>query len=462
MAVLIIFGAFLGLACMVSLVDWRRAWLLAVLIGFLQDPVRKLTPGMPFYLMGSIVIVYFAIIFAVHRHLRDAASEFANRFSGLAVAFSVFFCFLLIAALNGIVTFGFALWEVPVLSLFIYLAPLPAVILGYLYVENEERLLGFLRFYSILTAIALIGGPLEYFRMNVPALGMVQQIGDYIRYLPGIQVRMISGFYRAPDMMAWHAAMLTSISIAMVVRAEMRKSSWPWMLAAGWAFYNCMLSGRRKAIYFVAVFAIAFMLRYFRKLKLAQVIALSLSALVIALVIHHLSSDEASSAYTRGAATTQEEMTQRFEGGVFETIQQAGYFGAGLGTATQGVQHFLGGKGFSWQEGGFAKLTIELGVPGLMAAALLGWVILKLLLVITRIPDHPTTSQISRVTLFALTMGNIANFIASAQTYSDPVITLISAFLLGSLFATVTLDERAASATSPQPERAPLVYAPQA
>ena len=58
----------------------------------------------------------------------------------------------------------------------------------------------------------------------------------------------------------------------------------------------------------------------------------------------------------------------------------------------------------------------------------------------------------SLVTLFALVAANVANFMASAQAYSDPVLTLMTAFFVGCLFATATLDERVpVAATSARP-----------
>jgi hypothetical protein len=70
----------------------------------------------------------------------------------------------------------------------------------------------------------------------------------------------------------------------------------------------------------------------------------------------------------------------------------------------------------------------------------------RTMLRITRVPDLPDSTQITRVVLFALVTANGANFIASAQAYSDPLLALTSAFFVGCLFATATLDERAAAA----------------
>jgi len=440
------FLSFVAFAAIVSLADWRRGWLLAIVVGVLQDPVRKLVAGSPVYLTYSIVGVYIAILFATQHRMQRALRDFSRRFSNLWGVFGVVLLFLVLAGINGLMTYGITLWKAPLLSFFIYVAPLPAILIGYMYLDSEEKLFAFFRFYAVITSIALIGTPLEYYRVNFPALGMVMQVGDYIRFLPGMEVRMLSGFYRAPDIMGWHAATLTAISVAMMVRSEMNKRSWPWMLAAAWGFYNCMICGRRKAIYYVAAFALAFVWRYFKRLRAPEFAAFAMAGVVMILVIHQLKSDEGSKIYAAAAVASSSELTGRLEGGVMETIRQFGILGAGLGTATQGVQHVLGPeKSLSWQEGGLGKLAIELGLPGLLAVALLAFTAIRMMIRISGLPDHASTSQIGRAALFGIVVANMVNFMASAQTYSDPVLTILTCFFTGCLFATVSLDERTAA-----------------
>jgi hypothetical protein len=99
--------------------------------------------------------------------------------------------------------------------------------------------------------------------------------------------------------------------------------------------------------------------------------------------------------------------------------------------------------GFGWQEGGLGKLAIELGVPGLLSLALTAFVMMQLMFRITRHPDIPESSQLMRVGLFAIFIGDAVTFLASAQAYSDPLLTLFRAFTLGCLFASSQFDERA-------------------
>ena len=437
----LLFACFLGIAAAIALVDWRRGWLLAVIVAVLQDPARKLTPGTPVVMTFSIVVVYLIVLFGAQRMLLRNYADFLRRFNRLYIAGSLFFLFLILAAFNGLMTYGIELWKVPALSLFIYCAPIPAVILGYAFVNHEDALHAFFRFYAIVTSIALIGTVMEYFDVPIPGLGLVGLEGPYIRHLPGIQIRMLSGFYRAPDIMGWHAATLTSICIYMAVRKGLGIKSWPWIVPAAWGFLNCMISGRRKAVYMVVVFAAVMLWRYYKRLTGTQIIAIGIMAVAVLFVINEISSDEKSSVYTRGAATSRWEVWERIEGGMQYTVEQYGFMGAGLGTATQGVRHLLGRDQLGWQEGGLGKLTVELGVPGLLAAAFFAYVLFRTMYLISRYPDEPGSPQLLRVALFALITANVVNFLASAQAYSDAGLTLTTAFFLGSLFATARLSE---------------------
>lgn len=440
------FLAFVLIAAMLAVVDWRRGWYLAILIGLVQDPIRKLTPGSPVVLTFTVMIVFAAIVLASHRQLYASMADFSRRFNDISSRAVVVLLFIVLAALTGLFTFGIENWKVPLLSLFIYIAPVPAVLFGYVYLHREEELTRFLTFFAVVTSIWMIGPALEYYRINVPGLGMVGFYGDYIRFMPGVHIRMVSGFYRAPDIMGWHAAMLASTGIAMAARSGLTGRAWMWFAVTGWGFFNCMISGRRKAVYFVVVFALVFAWRYFRRLQKAQLWALGFLAVVMLLVVRNLASAEDTSVYTRGSVTSRLEIAQRLEGGLIETVRQFGIMGAGLGSATQGVRHLLNTAfDAGWQEGGLGKLAVELGVPGLIAIAVLGWAMLQTFMTLTRIGDVPGSSQFIRATLFAFVAANGVNFMASAQAYTDPVLALITAFLVGCLFGTATLDERFAA-----------------
>lgn len=443
--IVVLFGMILMSAALLALSNWRYGWLAAVVCGVLQDPVRKLTPGTPPALSMSIVVVYAVVLFAALGSLQRNRLDFGRRFPKLYSNLALFAVALVFAAFNGLMTFGLEAWRVPALSFLIYLLPIPAVLLGYSWLLREEQIVQFFRFYAALTSVAMVGTVLEFFRVSWPVLGVVGMPGGYVRHLTGIQIRVLSGIYRAPDIMAWHAAMLTAVGITLAVRARVLSRAWPWIAVAAWGFLNCIISGRRKAIYMVAVFAIVFVWRFIRRMSTAQILLVVALAVALGLVVREVRSGAQSEVYARGASTTPREVLQRLEGGLIGTIEQGSLLGLGLGAATQGIRHVSGRESdFGWQEGGIGKITAELGVPGLFIAALLAWSVIRMMLRITAVPDIPGTSQLIRAALFGMVVANIVNFLASAQAYSDPVLTLMTAFIAGCMFGTATLDERLA------------------
>src|SRR5205814_3758281 len=132
--------------------------------------------------------------------------------------------------------------------------------------------MSFLGVYSVVTSIALIGVIFEYEGVHWSALGLVALTeGSNLRLLTGLQLTLLAGFYRAADIMAWHAATLAMIGIAMSIRARHLRSAWPWMAVTAWGVLACFLSGRRKALYMLVVFAVLFVWRYARRLNVPQV-----------------------------------------------------------------------------------------------------------------------------------------------------------------------------------------------
>lgn len=460
MEALVLYVGFVGFACAYALRDWRRAWYALIVCGVVQDPVRKLAPGQPVAISFLVVVLFVAILFSARRELLASAKDFARRFPNLYATFTVFLITLLIAGLNGLMTYGIQHWKVPLVSFITYVAPLSAILMGYAWLQREEAMLRFLRLYALLTAVAMIGSLLEYLRVESRILGAVSFTGDYIRHLPGIQIRLLSGFYRSPDIMALHAATLTCVGVMMALRSGMKKEIIFWYSAAGLGFLTCLLAGRRKAIYFIVVFCAVILWRYIRRVRLSQAISIFGITVTLFLVLSNISSNEETSIYALGARASSDEFVQRLEGGTFETFQQFGFMGAGLGTATQGVRHLLGTDlNIGWQEGGLSKLAIEVGLPGILAILAIAWIVTSLWMRLTSIPDVDGSSQFLRVALFGFVVANGASFVASAQAYSDGVLALLAGFLVGCLFATAALDERLGTRNAPVLSESPAMSA---
>jgi hypothetical protein len=134
---------------------------------------------------------------------------------------------------------------------------------------------------------------------------------------------------------------------------------------------------------------------------------------------------------------------------VWYTFLQSGWLGSGIGSATQGSHHLGIRVAETWQESGPSKLMVELGVPGLIGAALLLIAIGRSALAsIRRVP--PTSFIVSlQIGLFAFCAASGICFIVSHQIYSDLTVLNLSGFFFGAALSAP--DWSGARLVAPQP-----------
>src|SRR5262249_54271277 len=150
------------------------------------------------------------------------------------------------------------------------------------------------------------------------------------------------------------------------------------------------LTGRRKSLIEIAVFASSYLILWAMLQKGAAKLGVALTVaglLGFGWLVGQLGSDRLNysdsrtlgySLYVERSKTVFEETPSRFVAVGIAPIMWAynrfGAFGAGLGTGTQGTQYFGGGAIGGASEGGLGKITLELGIPGLFV---LSWLALS-------------------------------------------------------------------------------------
>jgi hypothetical protein len=117
-------------------------------------------------------------------------------------------------------------------------------------------------------------------------------------------------------------------------------------------------------------------------------------------------------------------------------IDSFGVWGAGLGTGSQGTQHFTRTVKSGAAEGGLGKITMELGVPGLVAifflAAAFARYLWRLLTSLSRAsPAHARLAY----GLVAYLLANGAAFTVATQAFGDLFVLLMLGWATGFLLA---------------------------
>ncbi len=432
---------FLAIATFLSFENWRRGIFFLLLVAAVQDPVRKMIPGAPGYLVLSIMPVWFVIFFKSFPFISKYWKSFTIHFSQLSGSIKLFLISLIPASLIS-ATYGPGSWQITIIGLLSYSSLLLGIIFGYMQLEdNNKGIRQILVFYCVVTAVMLIGTPMEYLGMykgwralGTSALGMSWiRTTDY-----GFFVKLISGFYRSPDVMGWHSVTLTMFSVLLSIHSK-GTQRYKWLLFAGWGFVGAMLCGRRKMLYMLPIFGFVLTWLFWRvqsnRFQFKKILVIILFAVSAGYGIYQMvgpTSDVETYYFKDPTKDSLERFKQHGFNALAETYRQSGFFGEGLGSATQGVHNLRVARPRTWQEGGLSRVLVELGVPGFLCFILFGLVLIKSLWVlISRRLDKNSTDFVFFGGLFAVMCGNSVSFVVSGQIYGDPFIIIFVSFISG-------------------------------
>jgi hypothetical protein len=452
--------ALLLMAGLLTMLDWRKGLMMCVLIGIAQDPLRKLAPNQPVYYVVLVGVVFgIAWIRAALVGVPLGPNVIQGWRQNLKVPFSLFVFLVIAQAMHSFVRYGSAM--LAGIGLLVWLAPVPAVVLAYQY-ATRRGVLGVRRwmlFYILVALVSLSGVYFEYVGFQWPTLG---EIGEgQIIYDVGTALKAYSGFFRASEIAAWHTAaiacfifMLSVGKRATVMRVVLALGLIGVLVSLG------MLTGRRKMLIEITIFisSYLFLVAWLQRgmARLAMVV-LAAGAVGYVGIVGFVAPDLVQSSYSKSMYV---ENAQRMEGyavrgqsvfadlpkrvnelgvqPVLWAIDSFGWLGAGLGTGSQGTNEIAVAHNIDRgpAEGGLGKLTMELGLPGLLVAiwllVALGKHLRRQLSTIARIsPQHARMSY----GLVSFLVANAATFSVATQAYSDLFILLILGWCTGFLLA---------------------------
>jgi hypothetical protein len=459
--------AMLLVAGLLTMLDWRQGLVMCVLIGIAQDPLRKLAPNQPvFYVLLVGVIFGIAWVRAALMRVPLGPSVIEGWKKNLKVPFSLFVALVVVQAMHSFVRYGSA--YMAGIGLLVWLAPIPAVVLAYQY-ASRRGLLGIRRWmlvYVIAALLALSGVYLEYIGYEWRTLG---EIGEgQIIYDVGTVLKAYSGFFRASEIAAWHTATIACFVFMLSVGKKPTLMRIVTALALIAVLVSLgILTGRRKMLIEIIIFISTyfFLVAWLQRgmARLAMVV-LVMGAAGYVFIVGFVAPDLVQRSYSKSMYV---ENAQRIEGyaargqSVFAdlpsrvkalgvepvawAVENFGWFGAGLGTGSQGTNEIAEAHNIErWAaEGGLGKVAMELGVPGLFVGL---WLLVALakhlqrqLATLAKVsPQHARMAY----GLIAFLVANAATFSVATQAYSDLFVLLILGWCLGFLLAMPVLAAR--------------------
>jgi hypothetical protein len=440
------FLTFTALSCLLAIGYWRRGLYALILMSAIQDPVRKLVPGAPGWLVLCSIAVLLSVIAGMLMDQDGSQSswriDLQDRYPRIASRLVFLFVSILIPVSISI-AYGPGSWKLTLFGLISYGSILLSAVIGYVFPRNPAEIRRLLAFYCLCSSPMLLGGFIEYFNLapDLAVVGTSALSTTWIRYHEFEIVQMVAGFYRSPDVMGWHASATTML--ALVLAATSR--GWGKL---GWAgislssFLALMLSGRRKMVYMIPIFLLLVMAFYFfsaRRKKLFLVVGLLAVPFIFVVVASNwLGSDLVQfTYYTEGALDASSQVERHAFESVIATFRQSGFFGSGLGVAAPGSQYLQVARPRVWQESGPSRLMVELGVPGFIAVLLLLWSALRQACVVgiqqARLGLFDVVYPLG---LLSFTLVNLMSLVVSGQILADPFIASFCAITFGLVLST--------------------------
>lgn len=432
----------------IAAADWRRALPICYCFGLLQDPVRKALPGQPAYVILLFLPVGLVML-AKFASSRPSLSRLLAPYPGLRLAS---YTLLAVLVTGSAVTLSLHSVEQAAVLLAVgwlgYLLFPAALVLGYFAVHTATEVRRALALAAAMSALALCGTALECLASEpYPSiLGSMNPRPWWHTFESGT-AQMICGFFRSPEITGWHGAMLGSIAVVLLLLPLPRRKSALWLAAVGWGMTCCLLSARRKMLAMFVLSALL-LLVYFAIRRdwarcsrlVATVLVGSLASLLFLNMLH------SNPAYLRLATSTLADTPERLNDTAIDELRdvlaQAGWWGYGLGTGAQGLQH-VDAKAPVQFEGGILRIAVEGGgfaLAGLAAVALL--LLVNCARAVRLAVVDPTTEVLAMGALASI-VANAACFVVGHQVYGDPFTIALVGFLVGLLLACGTLPRQA-------------------
>jgi hypothetical protein len=446
-----------------AITDWRLALLLCLATAILQDVLRKLTPDQPVLFVACVAVVFgAACVGARARGNPLNLNRVFRRDRHLAISFLVLLLLIILQAFNSYIRFENP--PMTAIGLATYLLPFLSIAFAYQLVfrQGEYPIVQFMKWYIVCITIALTTVYLEFLGYRSPVLGQVGAQFIVFDQATGAILQSSSGIFRASEIAGWHAmtAACFLLSITFLRRITLTRLLAVVLLVA-LIVATGLLTGRRKVLIEFAVFAgtyfILWALLEKRVGKLAITAATGAALVGYAWMASELTENSGPkytpesldfSLYVERSQSVFREAPSRFvELGIAPIMwayDSFGLFGAGLGSGTQGTQHFGAEAGVSGAaEGGLGKITLELGIPGLLLMGWLAILLVRHLWQIMRIASRYSL-KMGRLSfgLCSFIVANIAAFSVATQAFGDFFILLILSWTLAFLLAVPVLIER--------------------
>lgn len=454
MTTLLLLILFAGLAVSLLNDDWKSGFLWTIAIGFCQDPIRKLTPGQPTFMVGLVLIAFLACSLFIYQERGKFDLKYIFWTSPQLLDVIPYFVVLLLAqAVNSFMRFGSP--SLVAIGLSFYIAPAIALWVGFHVGRDLSLLRRILIFYIILSSIFAFTVLLDFRGVDIPVF---EEVGTGILItFEGGSKSGASGFWRTSEIASWHLAAAACFSI--ILTFSDRDVGWQILYISIAVIFSVLsvTTGRRKSQVLIVAFLGIYLLIFSRlsspasreRVIMSVLGGVGLSFAVVSMFLLDLLGSNFEIFLSRSSTSTNELGDRLQSQGLtafMKGFQVGGGLGLGLGAGSNlgnfdaGVNRAaIRSLGFV-AEGGGGRLIVELGIPGIL---MIGWILLGSLQMLWRnfrlIRFLPSEEIALVAGTLSFGLANIVFFFSAAQLYSDPFILIMLGFSIGSMLAVPVL-----------------------
>lgn len=432
----------LALACFRGLTSDSGVVGFVVLIGFCQDPIRKLIVNEPVAMTVMVGVVAFCMVF---RRLLDSHNSMLEPFYGwstnIAAPLNIYLFVLFLQGVHSFIRYGSVV--LTGLGAIFYLAPLVAIVIGYYQFSQFAVIRGFLVSFCTLAFIVCLSVLASFLGVQSELFGEVGS--GLIIYDQGTILKAYSGLMRSSEIASWHMGACVCFIIILIVDKGVTFESVVASIIILLLLSAIILTGRRKMLLQIVIFASMYfpVLRYYQGRLSTRFLSVAIIALTLIGVAYFFIPSFEGTEYdlyvARGVSVfgdAGERFTTLGLGSIAWAYKIHGFFGGGLGVAAQGSQHFIEGNVGGAGEGGIGKLVSELG---LISLVILAWLSIAFARHLHRclqmVADLAPEKLLFTVGVLVFLVSNVPTFIVASQVFGDVFILLVLGLLAGSLFA---------------------------
>mgnify|MGYP001809544763 CR=1 FL=1 len=449
----VILIAFLGTIS--SLNNWRTGPYWLIFLVAVQDPLRKMIPGAP----SSVLLASAPIMVAMLVGLlgkRNWFGEIKRSYPSISNRLNLFLLACIPAAFISL-TYSANSWLLTVFGIYAYGVFFISIAFGFHFARSPQDIHKLISFYCLISTVMLSGTFLEYFKLKPDwiTLGTKALEMNWIRYSGNYVVELVAGFYRSPDVMGWHAAATSMLGFFLATTSKPPRR-FLWLIICALAIVALFFCGRRKMFYMLPVAAIILFLIYLRARNTSQIFNLVPIVVIPMLIMVYTSNilgDDSTyvSYYRDNLADTTDQLQRHGFQSLIATVQQSGFLGSGLGSASPGTHNLNVVRPRTWQESGPSRIMVELGVPGFLALIFLMLTLLRSAWSeVQTLLRQRSYLGVYGAGLLAFLLANIGSLIVSGQILADAFITFFLGFSLG-LILSFAKAQQTPQYQSPQP-----------